>query len=254
MIAARQTAWLAVACMAAATTLSAQADTTSYEDVDGLRYLVTRRTVQVPTTQVATQQQTVLRQQVTTQTIQQQQLYTVPVTQYQLVSTLHGRWNPFVTPYWTHEYQPVTTWQQQTGTVQIPVNSVAWVPETRTVQAPTTTYRTVDNAVVSKVYVGPATTAPSSQQMMASTGGATTGAASGPTATLAARPSSPSTATGAGSNVPAMASAPTPTYQPPTYQPPSYGGTALPSDPPKQATGWQSSSPPSTRYGNEIRR
>ena len=85
-------------------------------------------------------------------TLQHQQLYTVPVTQYQLVSRLHGRWNPFITPYWTHHYEPVTTWQQQTATVQIPVSTVAWAPETRTVQVPTTTYRSVE--AIAKVPIG----------------------------------------------------------------------------------------------------
>jgi hypothetical protein len=240
MIAIRRISWAAVACMAAATTLSARAQTTTYEDVDGIRYQITRRNVQVPVTQVANQQQTVLRQQVTTQTLQQQQLYTVPVTQYQLVSTLRGRWNPFVTPYWTHEYQPVTTWQQQTATVQIPVNSVAWVPETRTVQAPTTTYRTV--VAESRTPIGAAPAAGGSQQMMASTSGAATSPTSGPTATLAARPSA---TTGAASGVPAVASATT------AY--PAYGGQQMQSDPPKQATGWTAPSD-TPRYGDSMRR
>lgn len=221
--------------LAAAT---AQADTTTTEDVDGIRWEVTRRTMQVPVTQVSNQTQTVMRQQVTTQTVQHQQLYTVPVTQYQLVSTLHGRWNPFVTPYWTHQYQPVTTWQQQTATVQIPVNTVAWAPETRTVQAPTTTYKTVE-AIVSRrpLYALPgAAGAPGGSQQMLATGSTPP---SGPTATLAARPTpnagtaaAPSTAQG---SVPSVASAPI-----------TYGGTQMTSDPPRQPTGgWQA---PTDRY------
>lgn len=222
MIAARRTAIAALACAVVAT-LPARADTTTYEDVDGLRYQVTRRTMQVPVTQTSPQTQTVYRQQVTTQTLQQQQLYTVPVTQYQLVSRLHGRWNPFITPYWTHNYQPVTSWQQQTATVQIPVNTVAWAPETRTVQMPTTTYRTVENAVVSRILIGAAPGAlGGSQQMMAANSGAAT---SGPSATLAARPSATTT-----SSVPTVASAPT------------YGGTLMQSDPPRTGAGWQTPS------------
>ena len=44
-----------------------------------------------------------------------------------------------------------------TSTVQIPVSSVAWVPETRMVQAPTTTYRTVMAETRVPLYATPAT-------------------------------------------------------------------------------------------------
>ncbi len=223
MIAARRTMIAALACAMAAT-LPARADTTTYEDVNGLRYQVTRGTRQMPVTQTTPQTQTVYRQQVQTQTLQQQQLYTVPVTQYQLVSRLHGRWNPFITPYWTHQYQPVTTWQQQTATVQIPVNTVAWTPQTQTVQVPTTTYQTVQNAEISRVLIGAAPGA-TSGQMMASTSGASP---SGPSATIAARPAGSATT----SSVPAMASAP-----------PAYGGTQMTSDPPRTPSVWQPASP-----------
>jgi hypothetical protein len=241
MIAARRTAIAALACVVAAV-LPARADTTTYEDVDGIRYQVTKRTMQVPITQTTPQQQTVHRQQVTTQTIQQQQQYTVPVTQYQLVSELHGRWNPFITPYWTHRYEPVTTWQQQTATVQIPVNTVAWVPQTQTVQIPTTTYKTVD-AIVSRIPIGATPGAlGGSQQMMASTG--TT--SSGPSATLAARPpgSAPANASATPlSGVPSVASAPM------TYGAAAgTGGTQMPSDPPRQPTGSTWQAPPATSY------
>jgi hypothetical protein len=239
MIAARRTAIAALACAMAAA-LPARADTTTYEDVNGLRYQVTRGTRQMPVTQNTPQTQTVYRQQVTTQTLQQQQLYTVPVTQYQLVSRLHGRWNPFITPYWTHNYEPVTTWQQQTATVQIPVNTVAWVPETRSVQTPSTTYKTVEQLVMTPIVSG--TNATGSQQMMASSGTATTS----PSATLVARaPGSASPAANATplSSVPSVASAPT------TYGAAGVGGTQLNSDPPRQPTGsaWQTPSPSSYR-------
>src|SRR5262245_18008069 len=106
MTAARRLA-LVLTVSASAAALSARADQVYTEDVDGIRYQVTKRTVQVPVTQMQDQQQLVYRQQITTDTIQHQQLYTVPVTQYQLVSRLHGRFNPFITPYWTHHYEPV---------------------------------------------------------------------------------------------------------------------------------------------------
>jgi len=128
-----------------------------YEDVGGIRYQVTRQTVprQIPVTKTQEQQSTTYRQQVTTENVQHQQVYNVPVTQYQIVSRLHGRWNPFVQPYWTHHYQPVTTWQQQVGTVQIPVTKVAWAPETRTVQQPVTTWETHNQEIVMKTPIGP---------------------------------------------------------------------------------------------------
>jgi hypothetical protein len=227
MIAAQRHVWAMLACIAAAAaSLTVRADTTTFEDVDGIRYQVTKRTMQVPIQQASSQQQTVYTQQVSTQTIQQQQLYSVPVTQYQLVSTLHGRWNPFVTPYWTHEYQPVTTWQQQTATVQIPVQTMAWVPQTQTVPTQTTTYRPVE-AIVSRIPIGAAPGANGSQQMIAST---SPGVAR-PSATLAARPS----AAPSGS-VPMVATAPSNT----TYgsSAPSYGGTVMNQDPPRQPTAY----------------
>lgn len=240
MVAARRLVNSTLAWVAALAACPAQADTTTYEVVNGVQCQVTRRTTQVPMTQVSNQQQTVYRQQLTTQTLQQQQLYTVPVTQYQLVSRLHGRWNPFVTPYWTHQYEPVTIWQQQTATVQIPVSTMAWTPETRSVQVPTTTMVPVE-AIVS-IQALPA--GAGSQQLMASAGGASSTAAAtttGPTAMLAARPSSISSAPPAAASVPVLASAPI-----------NYGGHAIDKDPPPQPSGWQSASP--DRYNDSLRR
>lgn len=223
-----------MACVAA--TLPARADTVTQETVDGVTYQVTRRTMQVPVAQTTPQQQTVYRQQLTTQTLQHQQLYTVPVTQYQLVSRLHGRWNPFVTPHWTHHYEPVTTWQQQTATVQIPVTQMTWAPETRTVQVPSTTYRTVD-AIVSRIPISASPAAGGSGQMLAS-GAAPTNSASSPTATLAARPT-------AGAAAPLASAPPTTTG--------GAGGRAMTSDPPREASGWQTPTPaPATGLGGRY--
>ncbi|MEQ8835541.1 MAG: hypothetical protein RID07_01910, partial [Lacipirellulaceae bacterium] len=59
-------------------------------------YQITRRVTQrqVPVTEMRDQTQTTYRQQITTDNYQTQQLYSVPVTQYQMVSKLRGRWNP----------------------------------------------------------------------------------------------------------------------------------------------------------------
>jgi len=116
-----------------------------YETQNGIEYKVIRNEVQVPETTMQSQARTVYRQKLSTDTYQSTHYVTVPVTQYRLVSRMRGRWNPFVTPYWTHHYQPVTTWTQQAATVTVPVNRLAWVPETQTVQTPVTTYRTAVN-------------------------------------------------------------------------------------------------------------
>ncbi|QDS99629.1 hypothetical protein [Adhaeretor mobilis] len=178
-------------------------------------YQITRRVSQrqVPVTEMRDQTQTTYKQQITTDNYQSQQLYSVPVTQYQMVSKLKGRWNPLVTPYWTHEMRPVTTWQQQVGTVSVPVTRSAWVPETRTVQVPVTTYRTAEEVTETRVALSP-TAGRSSNTALADT--------RGPSATLAARPSTslPS------SNRTAIAAKP-------------LGGVALENDPPRQATGWR---------------
>lgn len=240
MIAARRTAIAALACAATFSLELAGAQSPGIQTINGQQYQVTSRMVQVPVQQVANQTQTFYTQKVTTQTVQQQQQYSVPVTQYQLVSRLHGRWNPFITPYWTHNYEPVTTYQQQTATVQIPVNTVAWVPETRNVQMPTTTYKTVEQLVMTPIVNGSGAMG-GSQQMMASSGTTTTS----PSATLVARaPGSAPPAVNATplSSVPSVASAPT------TYGAAGAGGTQLNSDPPRGPTGSTWQTPPQSSY------
>ena len=140
-----------------------------YIDRDGIRYQVIQQQVptQVAVTEMRSQEQTTYRQQVTTENVQHQQVYHVPVTQYQVVSTLHNRWNPFAEPYWTHHYEPVTTWQQQVGTVQIPVSKTTVVPETKTVQQPVTTWKTAYNTITTHRAIGPTPTGPGANTMMA---------------------------------------------------------------------------------------
>jgi len=176
-----------------------------YEEKDGVRYQVTQS--QVPVTVMQDRQQTVYSQQLTTNTLNHQQLYCVPNTSYQWDSRLRGRWNPFVTPYWTYNLRPVTSWSTQVANVQIPVSQVAWVPQTKTVQVPVTAYRPAETWVAMNAITPP------------STGLASAGPLSGPSATLAARPSV------------------------------ALGGVALQKDPPRQATGvWQSPSALGNRY------
>jgi hypothetical protein len=213
MLAARR--WTLAAFASLVASASAHAEVT-YEDIGGIRYQVTRQSVprQVPVTEYQNQQQTVYAQQVTVDNIQHQQLYTVPVTQYQLVTRMHGRFNPFITPYYTHHYVPVTTWTQQAATVSIPVSRVTWAPQTRTVQVPVTTYRTAQAEVMNRVPIGATPTALAAQPLPSSTT---------PSATLAARPSAPAAST------PYVA-----------------GGVSMQNDPPREGTGWRA--PADSRY------
>lgn len=141
------------------------AQTVTEETVNGVRYRVTTRTTQrqVPVTVMQDRQQTVYTQQVTNSNVSHQQLYSVPVTQYHMQSRLNGRWNPFITPYWTQELKPVTTWHQQLVNVQIPTSNVAWVPQTTTQQVPIVQYRTQEDKIVSRVPIGNATSLASAQ-------------------------------------------------------------------------------------------
>jgi hypothetical protein len=195
-----------------------------YQDVGGIRYQIQRTEVptSIPVTEMRDQQQTIYRQQVTTDNVAHQQVYNVPITQYQIVSRLHGRWNPFITPYWTHHYEPVTVWQQQVATVQIPVTRVGWAPETRTVQQPVTTWKTASRFVETRTPIGATPTGGSGTALAgarpsAGTPSATLTPNSGATASLAQRP---------------------------------VGGEAMQNDPPKQASGWQ---PPSTASSSTSR-
>ena len=219
---------------------TAAAQQVTYETgPDGVRYQVTRTVVQrtVPVTENRSQTQTTYRQQVVTENQQYQQVYQVPVKQYQLVPHLVGRWNPFIEPYWTYEYEEVTTYHQQVATVTMPTTRVTWAPETRTVDTPVTTYAVRPVEVTERVPMGgPATGG--AQPLTANTSANTA-----PSATLAARPSAPASSPATGAT--GYAAAP-PTYGAPnTYSSP-FGGQAMPSDPPRQANGWQS--PAGSRY------
>ena len=185
-----------------------------YETKNGIRYQVSERVAQrqVPVTVMQNRQQTVYAQQLTTNTLNQQQLYCVPNTSYQWDSRLNGRWNPFITPYWTYNLRPVTTWSTQVANVQIPVNQVAWVPQTKTVQVPVTAYRAAEEKTETWVAMDSTTTP--------STGLANARPIVGPSTTIATRPSV------------------------------ALGGVALQNDPPRQSTGggWQSPSTSGSRY------
>jgi len=195
---------------------SAFAQSVKIVERNGIRYQETTRITQrqVPVTVMQDRQQTVYSQQLTTNTLNHQQLYCVPNTSYQWDSRLRGRWNPFATPYWTYNLRPVTTWSTQVANVQIPVNQVAWVPKTTTVQVPVTAYRTAEEEVTTRIAMNDS----------ASTGLASARPLSSPSATIAARPSTPLRGV-------------------------SLGGVSLENDPPRQATGgWQTPTTLGNRY------
>ena len=157
----RTIAWSTVVSLASAAT--AQDTSSSIETgPDGVTYRVTRQVVQktIPTTEYQTRQQEVYRPQVTTNYHSYQQTTLAPVTEYQWVPRLEGRWNPFIQPYWTHQLAPVTRWEARPTTVNVPVSRTDWVKETRTTQVPVTTYRTIPEEYISRVAVSatPSTT------------------------------------------------------------------------------------------------
>ncbi len=150
--------WLAATAFGA--TVEAQS-TSELVNENGVTYRVTRQVVQrsIPTTEIQTREQKVYRPQVTTQYQSYQQTYITPVTEYQWVSRMHGWWNPFQQPYYTHELAPVTRWEARPTTVQVPVARTDWVEGTQTVQVPVTTYHTVadENVYKQAVSVSPGT-------------------------------------------------------------------------------------------------
>ncbi|RIK80783.1 MAG: hypothetical protein DCC67_08935 [Planctomycetota bacterium] len=188
---------------------------TEFVDENGIRYQVTRTVVPrpIPVTKTEDRQITTYRQQVTTENVPHQQVYRVPVTQYQVVPRLHGRWNPFIEPYWTYEYQPVTVWQEQVATVQIPVTRSTWTPDTQTVPQQVTKWETHNQEIVTKTPLGPSPAGGGGNMALA----ARPLSGSTPSATVAPAP------TGAGATAVAAAQ--------------QYGGQALQGDPPK--SGWQ---------------
>ena len=138
----------------------------SYEQSGGVTYQVTRTPKSIPVTTFQTQQSKTYQPQTTTEYRSYPQTYVAPVTQYQWVSRQRGTWNPFVRPYWTTELQPVTTWQAQQGTVQVPTTRTDWVEHTHTAQVPVVSYQTVQDehrVAVSAAQIGAGATAVASR-------------------------------------------------------------------------------------------
>jgi hypothetical protein len=147
---------VAGATLLAAGTAGAQQVSTTTEVKDGVTYQVTTRVVEraLPTTEYQTREEKFYRPQISTQYQTHQQTYLSPTTQYQMVPRLAGRWNPFVQPYWVYDYVPVTRWEARPATVHVPLTKTDWVEETRRLQVPVTTYKTVKEEQITKVALG----------------------------------------------------------------------------------------------------
>jgi len=128
-----------------------------YFEKDGVTYRETREVVQRPMaeTRLEQREQTVYREQLSTQVQETYRTYQTPVTEYQLVTVLRGRWNPFVLPYLSNEMVPVRRWETRQEIVRTPVARRDLVPETRVVQVPVTTHRIVEEEVIRRVAVTP---------------------------------------------------------------------------------------------------
>lgn len=127
-----------------------------YVTEGGVTYQVTRTPKSIPVTEMRTEQHKTYVPQTTVQYQSYPQTYVAPVTQYQWVARQRNWWNPFARPYWTTQLEPVTTWQAQQGSVQVPTTRTDWVENNVTRQVPITTYQTVED--VHKVAVRAAPT------------------------------------------------------------------------------------------------
>lgn len=168
------TAALASLCLASfAAVASGQTTTQIVKGADGVTYQETRTVTQrmLPTTEMQTRHEPVYTPQVATSYQTYQHSYLTPVTEYRWVSRRRGIFNPFVAPYWQHQLEPFTRWENRPATVQVPVTTTNWVAGTRTVQTPVTTYKSVQEESVSRVALSatptsqPATTVASRPQL-----------------------------------------------------------------------------------------
>ena len=140
--------WIAGAIAAAAlATSSARADDTSIVDEGGVRYHVTRQTVQRPITEThyEPRQYTSYRERYTTDMQEVPRTYNVTVTQHQWVPGYQRSLNPFAPPTLSYRLVPVTHVETRTETVRVPVTRRDLVPETQTQHVPVTTQRIVQD-------------------------------------------------------------------------------------------------------------
>jgi hypothetical protein len=134
-----------------------------YED-NGTTLKETVHTVERPVVQTEwqTREQTVYRPQLRTEMRETLRTYSMPVTHHEWITRMHGRWNPFTTPYFTHHLVPVTRWERRAELIKLPVVKREWVREKRTVSVPLTSLRVAQEKVIRRTPVaGAPATAPS---------------------------------------------------------------------------------------------
>lgn len=145
---------LASICLTSfATQATGQTTSQIVQGADGVTYQETRTVTQrlIPTTEMQTRHEQVYTPQVATTYQHYQQNNLTPVTEYRWVSRRKGVYNPFVRPYWAHQLEPVTRWENRAATVKVPITTTNWIAGTRTVQTPVVTYKSVPEETVTKV-------------------------------------------------------------------------------------------------------
>jgi hypothetical protein len=141
--------------------LVARADESNYVTENGVTYLVTKRQVQRPVSDVKYEdrQQTVYVEQLQTQIVPSQRTTYAPVVQYVTEPYVANRWNPFGTPYLSYRTVPHVRWEARTEQLQTPVVQRQIVPQQQTVKVPVVTPRFATEEYTSKVAVGTAASA-----------------------------------------------------------------------------------------------
>jgi hypothetical protein len=86
--------------------------------------------------QFVTQQQTYLQPELVTTTRPLQRTLMIPVTQYELQTKWHGRWNPFVQPSLGYHYVPRTRFEPRVETIHVPSTETRYLQKTEMVQVP----------------------------------------------------------------------------------------------------------------------
>jgi hypothetical protein len=149
--------WIAAALFLAPWTATRlMADDVTYEDVNGIRYQVTRQVVQrpVPETKYEPHTYNSYRERYTTDMQEQTRTYQTPVTSQQWVLGYQRSMNPFAPPTLAYKLVPVTQLQTHTETVRVPVTRRELVPETHTQHVPVTSYHIANEEHVHRVAVG----------------------------------------------------------------------------------------------------
>ncbi len=152
----RNTLFAAVLILAPCAAARLVADDSTIEDVNGIRYQVTRQVVQRPVAETRYEPHTynTYREHYTTEMQEQTRTYQTPVTSQQWVLGYQRSLNPFAPPVLTYRLVPVTQLQTRTETVRVPVTRRDLVPETHTQHVPVTNYHIANEEHVHRVAIG----------------------------------------------------------------------------------------------------